>query len=130
MWQRRSDALPNGLDVREKRLHARKICLTASSNCHIDCRRGTELGQQPQSYELTKTTLEAIPIDGVLLMPRNHDTDPRKSERGSEDSHIEMRSPNSLPLANYGLDVITPRQSIPTRKSKAVVRRLRTCSGV
>ena len=113
-----------------KRLHARKVGLATGSDCDIDYGRGTELGQEPRSYDLTKTALEAIPIDGVVLMPRHDDTDPGKSERGSEDSHIEMRSPNSLPLANYGLDVSTPRQPIPTRKSKAVVRRLRTCSGV
>jgi hypothetical protein len=65
-----------------------------------------------------------------VLMTRHDDADAWTCERGSEDSHVEMRSPNSLPLANYRLDVFAPRQSIATRKSKAAVRRLRTCSGV
>jgi hypothetical protein len=36
---------------------------------------------------------------------RNHDPYAGKCERGSEDAHVEMRGPNSLPLTNDGLNV-------------------------
>jgi len=75
-------------------------------------------------------------------MARNDDADARKAKRGSEDSGIEMRRPNSLPLSNDGLNVSAPRQSVAARKTKAAagaagaagaasaVRRLRICSEV
>ena len=62
-------------------------------------------------------------------MTRNDDPHSRKCERGSEDADVEMHGPNSLPLSNDGLYVGAPRQSVATRKAKAVVTRLRTCSG-
>jgi len=124
-----SDAVPDRIDVRLKRIHVRSVRLTPSSDCDIDCVHVVEGRKQTQSHQLAKPSLETIPIDGGVLMTRYDDSNSRKRERGSEDSHVEMRSPNSLPLANYGLDVATPRQSVATRKSKAV-RRLRTCSGV
>jgi hypothetical protein len=62
-----------------------------------------------------------------MSVPRNHDSNTRMRERGSEGSDIEVRGPNSLPLSNNGLQVAAPRQSVATRKSKARVRRLRTC---
>jgi hypothetical protein len=48
-------------------------------------------------------------------------------ERGSEGSDVEMHGPNSLPLSNDSLQVEAPRQSVATRKSEALIRRLRTC---
>jgi hypothetical protein len=64
-----------------------------------------------------------------VLMTRHHNSDPRTAERGSEDPDIEMDGPKSLPLSNDGLYVEAPRQPVATRETKAVVTRLRTCSG-
>jgi hypothetical protein len=124
------DALVDGVYVGLKRVHCRLICFVTSSDGDIHRSCVSQHREQPQSHELAQAPLEAIPIDGTVLVPRHYDAYTRKRERGSEDPHIEMRGPNSLPLANYGLDVRAPRQPIATRKSKAVVRRLRTCSGV
>jgi hypothetical protein len=52
-----------------------------------------------------------------VFVTRNHDSYSRKCERGSEDAHVEMRCPNSLPLANDGLNVEAFRQSVATRKA-------------
>jgi hypothetical protein len=38
-----------------------------------------------------------------MLVPRDDDSHAGKSERGSEDTSIEMRGPNSLPLSKNGL---------------------------
>ena len=57
----------------------------------------------------------------------NDDANARMRERGSEGSDIEMHGPNSLPLSNDRLQVEAPRQPIATRKTEALIRRLRTC---
>ena len=126
----RCDAASDGLNVRLKRVQLCAVCFAPSSDRDVDCVGVPKSRQQSHSHKLPKPTLETVAIDGGLLVTRYDDPNSRKRERGSEDSHVEMRSPNSLPLANYGLDVAAPRQSIATRKSKAVVRRLRTYSEV
>jgi hypothetical protein len=60
-------------------------------------------------------------------MARHNDPDARKPKRGSEDSDIEVRSPNTLPLSNDALYVGASRQPMLSREPKAVVTRLRTC---
>lgn len=79
-------------------------------------------------HELAKPPLQAVSIHGRMMMARHDDPDARESKRGSENPDIEMHGPNSLPLSNDGLNILAPRQSLATRKRKAVVTRLRTCS--
>jgi hypothetical protein len=38
-----------------------------------------------------------------VLVKRHHDPNTRIVERGSEDAHIEVHGPDSLPLSNDGL---------------------------
>ena len=123
------DADVNRVDVHAERVHRDVICVPPSSNRYVDCGTLAKRWKKCDPDKLSQSALEPVSIDGRVLVSRYHDCHAGKGERGSEDPHVEMRSPNSLPLANYGLDVATPRQSVATRKSKAV-RRLRTCSGV
>ena len=102
---------------------------SASTNRHVHRCAGAQHGKQVHAHELAQPPLETVAIDGRLLMTRNHDSYSGKCERGSEDAHVEMRGPNSLPLTNDGLNVEAFRQSVATRKAKTVVTRLRTCSG-
>lgn len=85
-------------------------------------------GQKLQPRQLAKPPLEAVAIHCGVLMSRNHETDPGMIERGSDGADVEVDGPDSLPLSDDGLQVGSPRQSIPTRKSKILVMRRRTCS--
>ena len=100
-----------------------------STNCNVEHGSAAKRRKQLDTHELAQPALEPVAIDRGVSMTRNHDTNSWKCERGSEDAHIEVRGPNSLPLANDGLYVEASRQSIATRKAKTVVTRLRTCSG-
>jgi len=115
--------------VGTKRVERGAVGLVPRANRYVERRLAPKGGQQLQADEFAEPSLETVAIHGGVLMARHHDSDTRRSERGSEDPDIEMHGPNSLPLSNDGLDVDTPRQSVATRESKAVVRRLRTCSG-
>lgn len=88
---------------------------------------GAKHRQQLQANELAKAPLEAVAIDGGVLVTRHDDPDAGNAKRGSEDPDIEMYGPDSLPLSNDGLYVEAPRQPVATRKIEAVVTRLRTC---
>jgi hypothetical protein len=133
---------PGAGDTRLDRLHVRSQCVerrgvrvVPRANGDVDRRlrsrraRGAQRRQELDAHELPEAALEAIAIDGGVLVTRHDDPDARRAERGSEDPDIEMHGPNSLPLSNDGLYVRAPRQPVATRKSKAVVMRLRTCSG-
>jgi hypothetical protein len=83
--------------------------------------------QQLDADQLAKATLQSVSVHRGVMVAWNDNPNARMSERGSEGSDIEMRCPNSLPLSNNSLQVEAPRQPIATRKSEALVRRLRTC---
>ena len=116
-------------NVGAERLERRVVRIVTRSNRNVERRAGAQAGKQLEPYQLAQPALETVSIDGGVLMTRHDDSDARRSKRGSEDPDIEMHGPNSLPLSNDGLDVDTPRQPVATRESKAIVRRLRTCSG-
>jgi hypothetical protein len=59
--------------------------------------------EQLQAHELAQSSLEAVSIDGGVLVPRHDDADARELERGSGGSDVQMHGPNALPLANDGL---------------------------
>jgi hypothetical protein len=84
-------------------------------------------GQELDTHEFAKATLESVSIDGRMTVARDHNPNARMRERGSEDPDIEVHGPKSLPLSNDGLQVGAPCQPVATRESKARVRRLRTC---
>jgi hypothetical protein len=83
--------------------------------------------QQFDPDELPQATFESVAVDRGVLMARHDDPDARKTKRGSEDSDIEIRSPNPLPLSNDVLYIEAPRQPMLPRIAEAVVTRLRTC---
>ena len=113
---------PQRVDVGSVRVGTR-------ANRDVEHESAAQRGEQLDTHELAQPALEPVAVHCGVSMTRNHDTNSRKCERGSEDAHIEVRGPNSLPLANDGLYVEASRQSISTRKAKTVVTRLRTCSG-
>jgi hypothetical protein len=114
-------------DVVSQRRKLGRIRFTPRANRDVRRRRLRENRQQLDAHELAKSPLEPIPVHGGLAVPGNDDTNARMSERGSEGSDIEMHGPNSLPLSNDRLQVEAPRQPVATRKSEALIRRLRTC---
>ena len=125
----RGDTGLNEQYISTQRVDVGYIRLGASADRHVHRDACAQHRKQIHAHELAQPALEPIPIDGRLFVTRNYDPYSRKCERGSEDAHVEMRSPNSLPLANDGLNVEAFRQSVTTRKAKTIVTRLRTCSG-
>jgi hypothetical protein len=122
-WRR---SVAHGHDIATQPVELGIICLAARANGNVG-RPVTERWQEFDSSELTQPTLESIAVDRGVLMTRHDDPDTRKTERGSEDSDIEIRGPNSLPLSNDVLYVRAPRQSMLARETKTIVRRQRTC---
>jgi len=89
--------------VGAKRLHVGGIRITSGANRDVDRRSLPKRRKQLESHELAKAALETISVDRGMLVARHDDPDTRKLERGSEDAHIEVRGPNSLPLSKDGL---------------------------
>jgi hypothetical protein len=89
----------------------------ASADRDVRYRGGAQRGKELDAHELAQPTFETVAIHGGMFVARHNDSDSRKRERGSEDAHVEMRGPNSLPLANDGLNVEAFRESIATRKA-------------
>jgi hypothetical protein len=123
------DAGTNGDHVRSQSIEGGGVRLASRANREIDGGPFAERRKQFDAHELSQAPLETVPIDGRTLVARNDNTHTWKFERGSDDPDIEMHGPNPLPLSYDGLYVGAPRQSIPTRKRKSAVMRLRTCSG-
>ena len=93
------------------------ICVARRAYGHVE--RGgscSERWKQLDPHELAKPPFETVSIHGGMLMTRHHDPNARRGKRGSEDPDIEVHGPNSLPLSNDSLNVLAPRQSLPTRK--------------
>jgi hypothetical protein len=65
--------------------------------------RVTQRREQHSASELPKATLDAVAVDGGMLIARHDDSDAGDAERGSEDPHIEMCGPDSLPLSDDSL---------------------------
>jgi len=105
------------------------VRVSTSADRDVEHEPGTKRGKQLGTHQLAQPTLEPVAIHRSMLMARNDDSNSRKCERGSEDTHIEVCGPNSLPLAKNGLYVEASRQSIATRKAKTLATPLRTCSG-
>jgi hypothetical protein len=111
------DTRTNNRHIELERTDRGGVCLAARTNGDVEHDLLTKRRKQFQPHQLPQSPFEPVPVHRRVLMSWHHDRDPWKRERGSEDPHIEMRSPNSLPLANDGLNVVPPRQTIPTRKS-------------
>lgn len=120
--------LMNCEHVRPERIHRGDIRLPARADRDVERRTRAERREQRQPHELAQPALERIAIDRRVLVSRHDDAHTRKLERGSENPCIEVHGPNSPPLSNDGLNVTAPRQSVAARKTKAAVRRPRTCS--
>ena len=128
-WGIRGDTGLNEQYISTQRLDVGCIRVRACADRDVHHRARAQHGKQVNAHKLTQPALEPVAIHCGVFVTRNHDPYSRKRERGSEDAHVEMRGPNSLPLTNDGLNVEAFRQSVATRKAKTVVTRLRTCSG-
>jgi hypothetical protein len=89
--------------IRAECIHRRGVRLAPSANGDVDRRSYPKRRQQVHANELAKSALEHVPIDRRVRMEWDDDPDAGKSERGSENSRIEVHGPNSLPLSNDGL---------------------------
>jgi hypothetical protein len=121
------------VDVLAQRVERGAVRFTPRANGDISrtVTSGRAQGRkQLESRELLQTALESVAVDGGVLMARHDNPNTRNAERGSEDPDIEIRGPNSLPLSNDALNIEAPRQPVATRKTEAVVTRLRTCLAV
>jgi hypothetical protein len=119
--------MSDGNDVLSQRRKLGRIRFTTSANRDVGRRSIAQGRQQLNADQFAKSSLEPVSVHRGMSVPWNDNANARMSERGSEGSDIEMHGPNSLPLSNDRLQVGAPRQPVATRKSKAVVRRLRTC---
>ena len=76
-------------------------------------------------HDLPKPALESITRNGGVTVFRNDEPNARMTQRGSEDSDLEMLGPNSLSLSPYLLNVRTLREPMAPREGKPT-RRQRT----
>ena len=76
-------------------------------------------------HDLPEPALETITRNGGVTVFRNDEPDTRMTQRGSEDSDLEMLGPNSLPLSPYLLNVRTLREPMAPREGEST-RRQRT----
>jgi hypothetical protein len=123
------DATANRQNIGSKRFRSGRVRLVAGTDGDVDGGLNPKRWQKLEPDELAQPSLEPIAIYRGVLVPGHDDADARSAKRGSENPDVEVHGPNSLPLLNDGLYVRTSRESVSTRKSKAVARRLRTCSG-
>lgn len=116
-------------DVITQRVEGGVIRRRTRANRNVTWRDRAQSGKKLEAHELAKPSLHTVSANSAVFVTRNHDRDPRMTKRGSENSDIEVRRPNTPPLSNDILDVGTSRQSLPAREAKAArpVRRLRTC---
>lgn len=130
--RRRLRAPHNEPDVVSQIVQRHVVGIRPCAYRHVARSERAQCGKHFDAYELAKPSLHAIAANSAVLVPRNHDRDPRMTERGSEDPDIEVRGPNPLPLSNDTLNVGASRQSLPARKAEAApaVRRLRICLAV
>jgi hypothetical protein len=89
--------------IRSQGVRRRCICLAARTNGDVEPGARPECREQVQTHELAQPPLECVAIDRRMLVSRHDNPYAWKSERGSEDSRIEVHGPNSLPLSNHGL---------------------------
>ena len=78
-------------------------------------------------HDFPKPSLQAIPLHNGTPVLRNNDTDPRMTQKGSEEPNLEMFGSSSLPFAKNLLQIRPSRQSVPSRVG-SVLRRRRTWS--
>jgi hypothetical protein len=76
--------------------------------------------KQFESDDFAHTSLELVAIHGGVAVARNDDTDPRRAERGSEITDVEVTTPDSLPLSNDAFQFALPRQSELAREASAI----------
>jgi hypothetical protein len=93
----------NRQDVVAQSVHRRRVCFPPGPDSNVDRWSNPKCWKQLDAGELAQTPLESVAIDGRVLVSGDHDPNAGKAKRGSEDSDIEMRGPNSLPLSNDGL---------------------------
>lgn len=76
--------------------------------------------QQFESDDFPHTALELVAIHGRVAVSRNDHTYPRRAERGSEITDVEVPTPNSLPLSNDAFQFALSRQPKLPRKTSAI----------
>src|SRR5215217_88793 len=89
--------------VRSQRVERGLVCLPPSPDGDVESGTLSKRREQLDPYELAQPAFESVAIDRRVLVEGNHDPNARNAERGSEDSHIEVHGPDSLPLSNDGL---------------------------
>ena len=78
-------------------------------------------------HDFPKPSLQAIPLHDGTPMLRNDDTDPRMTQKGSEEPNLEVFGSSPLPFAKNFLQIRPSRQSVSPRVG-SVLRRRRTWS--
>ena len=86
-----------------------------------------KVSQHARSYNLAKSSLEPVSLDGRAAKLGHNEPDPRMRQRGSKNPDLEMLGPETLPLCRGSLNISAPRDPLAARESKPV-RRLRTLS--
>jgi hypothetical protein len=76
--------------------------------------------QQFESDDFAHPSLELVAIHGGMAVSRHDDTDPRRTERGSEIPDVEVPTPNSLPLSNDAFQFAFSRQPKLPREASAI----------
>jgi hypothetical protein len=109
-WRRVGGELPaHGKDIRAEPVELGGVRFLSGSNCHVDSESRPQRRKQLDADELPESPLEAVPIYCGMSMTRNDDAHAWMSERGSEDSDVEVHGPDSLPLLNGRFQVGSPR---------------------
>ena len=78
--------------------------------------------KNPGTYDLPQPTLQTITRDSCMTVLRDDKPDTRMTQRGSENSDLEVLGPNTLPLSSCPLDVRTLREPVAPREGKSTTR--------
>jgi hypothetical protein len=111
-----SDTRSNGLDIGAEQIDRDPVCLSTCTNSDVERGGRPQRREQLDACELAQSSLEFVAIDCRVLVAWHHDSNARKTERGSENPHIEVHGSNSLPLSNDVLYVLAPRQPMTARE--------------
>jgi hypothetical protein len=81
------------------------------------------MGQKPRSYQLAKSSFDAVTFDDIASVFRDDDSHSRIEQRGSSYPSFQSLGLDSLPCSPYAFEIGLTRQPRLARKAEGFRRR-------